>query len=54
MAGMLGFTSKDGLGRHSAVLDAEFLLDQSRTRLAILLSRTNHASLDLGQIALVK
>jgi hypothetical protein len=54
MAGMLRFTSKEWLERHGAVLEAEFLLDQSRTRLAILLSRTNHASFHLGQIVLAK
>jgi DinB superfamily len=52
-AGMLKFKSNEWLERHGAVSEAEFLQDKSRNRLAILLSRTNHASFHLGQIVLV-
>jgi hypothetical protein len=51
--GMLTFKSDEWLERHSEVSEAEFLKDRSRNRLAILLSRTNHASFHLGQIVLV-
>jgi hypothetical protein len=51
---MSKLSSDEWLERHAAVAEADFLKDTSRNRLAILLSRTNHASLHLGQIVLVK
>lgn len=48
------FKPQDWLQKHSAVSDEDFAKDPSRNRLAILLSRTNHASFHLGQIVLTK
>jgi hypothetical protein len=42
------------LEKHSAVSDADFAAAPTRNRLAILLSRTNHAALHTGQIILTK
>jgi hypothetical protein len=44
----------DWLQRHSEVAEAEFTENPTRNRLAILLSRTNHASLHTGQIVSTK
>jgi uncharacterized damage-inducible protein DinB len=48
------FTLQDWLQRHTAVSDEDFAKDPSRNRLAILISRTNHASYHSGQIVLAK
>jgi hypothetical protein len=48
------FTLEDWLHKHTAVSDEEFVKDPTRNRLAIVLSRTNHASYHLGQAALAK
>jgi hypothetical protein len=42
------------LQKHTAVSDEDFAKDPSRNRLAVLLSRTNHASFHAGQAVLVK
>lgn len=42
------------LERHTAVSEEDFEKDQSRNRLAVLLSRTNHASFHTGQIRLTQ
>lgn len=51
---MLEFSGEEWLERHAAVSEADFQQDPTRSRLAILLSRTNHASFHLGQIILVR
>jgi uncharacterized damage-inducible protein DinB len=48
------FTLEDWLHKHTAVSDEEFVKDPTRNRLAIVMSRTNHASYHLGQAALAK
>jgi crotonobetainyl-CoA:carnitine CoA-transferase CaiB-like acyl-CoA transferase len=53
-AAMSKFSNDEWLERHAAVAEADFAQDMTRNRLAILLSRTNHASFHLGQIVLVK
>ena len=45
---------QEWLQKHTAVSDEDFLKEPLRNRLAVLLSRTNHASFHLGQIVLVK
>jgi hypothetical protein len=40
------------LQRHNAVSEEDYAKDPTRNRLAVLLSRTNHMSYQLGQIAL--
>jgi hypothetical protein len=47
-------TPAQWLEKHSAVSDEDFAKDPSRNRLAVLLSRTNHASFHAGQAVLVK
>jgi len=42
------------LEKHSDVSDEDFAKDPARNRLAILLSRTNHAAFHTGQIILTK
>lgn len=42
------------LEKHTAVSDEDFAKDPSRNRMAILISRTNHAAFHTGQAALVK
>ncbi len=42
------------LEKHTAVSDEDFAEDSSRNRLAVLISRTNHAAFHTGQAALVK
>jgi uncharacterized damage-inducible protein DinB len=49
-----GFTLEDWLQKHTAVSDEDFAKDPGRNRLAVVLSRTNHASYHLGQAALAK
>ena len=48
------FSAEDWLKRHTAVSEEDFLKDPSRNRLAVFLSRTNHASFHAGQIILAK
>ena len=43
-----------GLKKHTAVSDEDFSKEPTRNRLAVFLSRTNHASFHTGQIALTK
>ena len=45
---------EEWLQRHNAVSAEDFSKDPLRNRLAVLISRTNHASFHLGQIMLVK
>jgi uncharacterized damage-inducible protein DinB len=48
------FTFEDWLQRHTAVSDEDFVKDPTRNRLAIVMSRTNHASYHSGQVARAK
>ena len=48
------FSTDDWLQKHTAVSDADFAKDPTRNRLAVLLSRTNHASFHTGQMALAR
>ena len=48
------FTAADWLERHTAVSDEDFAKDATRNRLAVVLSRTNHASFHSGQAILAK
>ena len=48
------FSAADWLRKHTAVSDEDFSKDPARNRLAVFLSRTNHASFHTGQIALAK
>jgi len=48
------FTPRDWLEKHTAVSDEDFAKDPTRNRLALLISRTNHASFHLGQATLAK
>ncbi len=45
------FTPEEWLEKHTAVSDEDFAKDPGRNRLAVVLSRTNHMSYHLGQIA---
>ncbi|HZD77646.1 MAG TPA: DinB family protein [Acidobacteriaceae bacterium] len=47
-------TPRQWLEKHTAVSDEDFAKDPTRNRLAILLSRTNHAAFHTGQAALIK
>jgi uncharacterized damage-inducible protein DinB len=47
-------TPAQWLEKHTAVSDEDFAKDPSRNRLAVLLSRTNHAAFHTGQVALLK
>jgi hypothetical protein len=47
-------TAEEWLQKHTRVSDEDFAKDPSRNRLSVFLSRTNHASGHLGQMALVK
>jgi hypothetical protein len=42
------------LEKHTAVSDEDFVKDPTRNRLAVLMSRTNHAAFHTGQAALIK
>ena len=53
-SGVEKFSLDNWLKKHTAVSDDDFLKDPTRNRLAVFLSRTNHASFHTGQIALVK
>jgi hypothetical protein len=48
------FTPEDWLQKHTAVSDEDFAKDPTRNRLAVVMSRTNHASFHSGQAALAK
>ena len=48
------FTLQDWLRKHAAVSDEDFAKDPSRNRLAVVMSRTNHASYHSGQAILAK
>ncbi len=48
------FTPEDWLQKHAAVSDEDFAIDPTRNRLAVVMSRTNHASFHLGQAILAK
>lgn len=48
------FSLKDWRHKHTAVSDEEFVKDPTRNRLAIVKSRTNHASYHLGRQSLQK
>jgi uncharacterized damage-inducible protein DinB len=47
-------TPQQWLEKHTAVSDEDFAKDPTRNRLAVLLSRTNHATFHTGQAALIK
>ncbi len=47
-------TPAEWLLKHTAVSEEDFAKDPSRNRIAILLSRTNHASFHAGQAVLAK
>jgi hypothetical protein len=47
-------TPQEWLQKHTAVSDEDFAKDPLRNRLAVLMSRTNHASLHAGQAILAK
>ena len=47
-------TPAQWLQKHTAVSDEDFAKDPTRNRLAVLMSRTNHAAFHTGQVALVK
>ena len=49
-----GFSLKNWLQKHTAVSDEDFAKDPSRNRLAVVMSRTNHASYHSGQAAFAK
>jgi hypothetical protein len=52
MEGFEKLPASDWLQRHEAVSEEDFAKDPLRNRFAVLLSRTNHLSSHLGQVAL--
>jgi hypothetical protein len=48
------FTPADWLQKHTAISDEDFAKDPTRNRLAVVMSRTNHASFHSGQSVLAK
>ncbi len=48
------FTPAQWLEKHKAVSDEDFAKEPNRNKLNVVLSRTNHLSYHLGQIALLK
>lgn len=48
------YSADDWLKKHTAVSEEEFAQNPTRNRLAVFLSRTNHASFHTGQMALIK
>jgi DinB family protein len=48
------FSPEDWLEKHTAVSDEDFAREPTRNRLAVFLSRTNHASFHAGQAVLAK
>jgi hypothetical protein len=53
-AGFEAMTQQHWLERHTAVSEEDFAKEPLRNRLAVLLSRTNHASFHGGQLVLTK
>ena len=53
-SGVEKFSADDWLKKHTAVSDEDFIQNPNRNRLAVFLSRTNHASFHTGQMALSK
>jgi len=53
-AAVEALTPREWLQKHTQVSDEDFAKDPSRNRLAVFLSRTNHASFHAGQFVLVK
>jgi uncharacterized damage-inducible protein DinB len=47
-------TPQQWLQKHTAVSDEDFAKDPTRNRIAVLMSRTNHAAFHTGQAALAK
>src|SRR5882757_4016842 len=47
-------TPKEWLHKHNAVSDEDFAKDPTRNRLAVMMSRTNHAAFHSGQAVLTK
>ena len=47
-------SADEWLQRHRAMSDEDYAKDPTRNRLAVLLSRTNHASYHLGQMTLAR
>jgi hypothetical protein len=52
--GIANLTPQQWLDRHVAVSEEDFAKDPLRNRLSILLTRTNHLSYHLGQLALAR
>jgi hypothetical protein len=48
------FTLEDWLQKHTAVSDEDFVKDPTRNRLAVVISRTSHATYHSGQAILAK
>jgi hypothetical protein len=48
------FTPEDWVQKHTAVSDEDFAKDPTRNRIAVVMSRTNHASFHTGQAVLAK
>jgi hypothetical protein len=48
------FTPEDWVQKHTAVSDEDFAKDPTRNRMAVVMSRTNHASFHMGQAVLAK
>src|ERR1700735_2978923 len=48
------FTPADWLEKHTAVSDEDFAKDPTRNRMAVVMTRTNHASFHSGQAVLAK
>jgi hypothetical protein len=53
-SGVERFTMDDWLKKHADVSDEDFAKEPTRNRLAVFLSRTNHASFHAGQAVLAK
>jgi len=48
------FTPEDWVQKHTAVSEEDFAKDPTRNRIAVVMSRTNHASFHTGQAVLAK
>jgi DinB superfamily len=48
------FAPEDWVQKHTAVSDEDFAKDPTRNRIAVVMSRTNHASFHMGQAVLAK
>lgn len=53
-AALESFTPAEWLKKHTEVSDEDFAKDPTRNRLAVVISRTNHASFHSGQAVLAK